>query len=1099
MKPRSNPFLSILAIAASVVLLQVSSTLAASFYWDNSAGGTPETNPSWATNANWATTAAGGTNPSNSAIPGSNDDVFFNITTLTAAQTVNLVASRSAKSLTFSSTSTGGVTIKANATGTTDRTLSLGHGGITMASTAGTVNLGTAPTTNGNVFISLTGSQTWTNNSASDMNWGSSGSASSLSRAAGTGATLTFVNTSTGGFKFATQAVPNTATGIIGNWAFFGSGTNTRYAYNNAGTIAGYTGTSAADAEALTSATTNYELSTTGSTTLTTDRTANTIRSSGAGYTIDLGSSGANTLGLNGILAVGASGDLTIQRTGGTGTVVAGSEMLVSGPQNVVISAPISGGGITKSGSGTLTLSGANTHTGTTIVSGGTLRAGSSSAFGASHAVAVGNVPGATFDLNGNALTIGSLAGSGAFGGTVALGASNLTLKATTNNQTYNGLFTGSGSIIVDATTATNQVNFGGDNTAASGAGYTGNVSVNSGTLQLGKTSNILGTNTATTQTVVIASGAAVNLAYGNAAYTHAQNFVINGTGTAVAGNAALSGTQLGFGNGTIGGLAVASDATIRTTLNTATESRGVNVTRGLVGTGKLTKIGNGYLYLNAAAPASPVTWAGTSYSGFTGDVDVSVGVIQLANVSNVLGANASGTQLVTISSGAAVVLNGGNGAYTANQNFVLNGTGTGQAANLGGLAALELTNVNFGNEQIRGIAVATNSTISVNRNSAAANTFGLDVNGPLAGTGTLTVTSLNASTSNATLYLKAAAGAVGSHSAFTGNVEIRNGARLASNHATALGTTANVDVADGSVLSIGANQTLGGLTNATTAANTGSVLLNSRTLTIGSTNNLNSAFSGVISNGSGAGGIIKDGTGTLTLTGDNSYTGSTGVTQGTLLISGSGDINQTSGVTISTAGTFRYNSSVAYSGGAITNNGGTIAGSGTIGASVALDSLSDKLAPGNSPGIQNYGISQTWNAFTYQWETNNFTGTTAGTDFDQITITGSLTLDLAGSYAVDLLSLTALNVGGNVANFSETTRQWAILTASGGISNFDVGDWTINEGGFTSSPTRTGTFSLSADANTIYLNYALVPEPSGMMLAAVGMLGIAARRRRNA
>jgi autotransporter-associated beta strand protein len=524
-----------------------------------------------------------------------------------------------------------------------------------------------------------------------------------------------------------------------------------------------------------------------------------------------------------------------------------------------------------------------------------------------------------------------------------------------------------------------------------------------------------------------------------------------------------------------------------------------VNVTRGLVGTGKLTKIGNGYLYLNAAAPSSPVTWAGTSYSGFTGDVDVSAGVIQLTGVSNVLGTNTSGTQLVTISSGAAVVLNGNNGAYTANQNFVLNGTGTGQAANLGGLAALELTNVNFGNEQVRGLAVASNSTISVNRNSAAANTFGLDVNGPLAGTGTLTVTSLNASTSNATLYLKAAAGAVGSYSAFTGNVNIRNGARLSSNHATALGTTANVDVADGSVLSIGANQTLGGLTNATTVANTGSVLLNSRTLTIGSTNNLNSTFSGVVSNGSGAGGIIKDGTGTLTLTGDNSYTGSTGVTQGTLLIGGSGDINQTSGVTISTAGTFRYNSSVAYSGGAITNNGGTIAGSGTIGASVALDSLSDKLAPGNSPGIQNYGISQTWNAFTYQWETNNFTGTTAGTDFDQITITGSLTLDLAGSYAVDLLSLTALNAAGNVANFSEITRQWAILTASGGISNFDVGDWTINEAGFTSSPTRTGTFSLSADANNIYLNYALVPEPSGVMLAAVGMLGIAARRRRNA
>ena len=680
----------------------------------------------------------------------------------------------------------------------------------------------------------------------------------------------------------------------------------------------------------------------------------------------------------------------------------------------------------------------------------------------------------------------------------MALGSSNLTLKATTNNQTYSGFFTGSGTVIVDATTPTNTVNFGGDTTGASGAGYTGNVNVTSGTLQLGKTSNILGTNTSTTQTVVIASGAAVNLAYGNAAYTQNQNFVLNGTGTVAAGNAALSGTALGFGNGTVGGLAIASNATVRTTLNTATESRGVNVTRGLVGTGKLTKTGNAYLYLNAAAPSSPVTWAGTSYDGFTGDVDVSAGVIQLGSgVSNVLGTNTSGTQLVTISSGAAVVLNGNNGAYTANQNFVLNGTGTTQAANLGGLAALELTNVNFGNEQIRGIAVATDSTISVNRNSAAANTFGLDVNGPLAGSGTLTVTSLNASTSNATLYLKAAAGTVGGYSAFTGNVNVRNGARLASNHATALGTTANVDLADSTVLSIGANQTLGGLTNTTTTTNSGSVLLNSRTLTVGSTNNLSSTFSGSISNGSGAGGLIKDGTGTLTLTGDNSYTGSTAVTKGTLTIGSSGDINQTSGVTISSSGTFRYNSSVAYSGGSITNNGGTIAGSGTIGVSVSLDSLSDKLAPGNSPGIQNYGVSQTWNAFTYLWETNNFTGTTVGTDFDQITVTGSLTLDLAGSYAVDLFSLTALNAMGNVANFSEISRQWAILSASGGITNIDLNDWTINAAGFSSSPTRTGTFSLSSDANNIYLNYTIIPEPSSALFGALGALCLVARRRR--
>ena len=43
------------------------------------------------------------------------------------------------------------------------------------------------------------------------------------------------------------------------------------------------------------------------------------------------------------------------------------------------------------------------------------------------------------------------------------------------------------------------------------------------------------------------------------------------------------------------------------------------------------------------------------------------------------------------------------------------------------------------------------------------------------------------------------------------------------------------------------------------------------------------------------------------------------------------------SGITIGSSGTFRYNSSVAYSGGTITNNGGTITGSNGFSGSVAL------------------------------------------------------------------------------------------------------------------------------------------------------------------
>ena len=125
------------------------------------------------------------------------------------------------------------------------------------------------------------------------------------------------------------------------------------------------------------------------------------------------------------------------------------------------------------------------------------------------------------------------------------------------------------------------------------------------------------------------------------------------------------------------------------------------------------------------------------------------------------------------------------------------------------------------------------------------------------------------------------------------------------------------------------------GANAATSIEGSGSIALGSYNLTVGS-NNLSTAFSGVLKDGGYYGGslakLTKIGTGTLTLSGANTYTGGTTVKAGTLLVSntrGSG------------TGT-----------GAVTATTSTLGGTGIISGAVTLSNTSGTggfLAPGNA------------------------------------------------------------------------------------------------------------------------------------------------------
>ena len=244
---------------------------------------------------------------------------------------------------------------------------------------------------------------------------------------------------------------------------------------------------------------------------------------------------------------------------------------------------------------------------------------------------------------------------------------------------------------------------------------------------------------------------------------------------------------------------------------------------------------------------------------------------------------------------------------------------------------------------------------------------------------------------------------------------------------------------------------------------------------------------------------LTKAGAGNWFITSSHSYTGATNVNAGTLAITGSGSINASSGVNVAAGGRLVYNSSITMTNtlmlsGAGTSSRAILGGAGTIGSSVTLNNIGDTLSPGNSPGIQTFTSEQTWSSFSYDWEVNNFTGTTAGTDFDQL---GLNTLNLtggAGSYILNVLSLTASNDAGNVPNFSEDNNSWTILTSSG-ITGFNAANWSINTSDFIDP--ATGTWSLAQSGNNLVLSYNVIPEPNvAALIGGLGVLLILRRRR---
>jgi len=330
-----------------------------------------------------------------------------------------------------------------------------------------------------------------------------------------------------------------------------------------------------------------------------------------------------------------------------------------------------------------------------------------------------------------------------------------------------------------------------------------------------------------------------------------------------------------------------------------------------------------------------------------------------------------------------------------------------------------------------------------------------------------------------------------GSSTNFTGRVVVDSGeVEIASSGA--LGTSGRLEVA-------GTNSTV-------RLANT-VVFSNQITVAEGASARLDGAgtIAGAIT---GSGGIVKDGTNALTLSGTNTFTGSTVIREGRLILDSTASLASSS-VTVTNA-TLTINGVV--SGTTTVESGGVLGGSGTVGTLVMGEG--GTLEPGNSAGTVTATNGATWsqNGF-YNWEIFDLDGP-AGTGWDLLDVTGG-TLDLtgittAGGFTINLITLQADNVTqGALTGFDPTASysNWLIARAPE-VVGFDPTLFTLNSASFVGA---TGTFGITLmdiedNKQGVFLTYtgaALgepIPEP-GTWAAAI-LLALAAgyvrwRRRR--
>ncbi len=613
-------------------------------------------------------------------------------------------------------------------------------------------------------------------------------------------------------------------------------------------------------------------------------------------------------------LTFGTPTTYTLGGLAGTGNIGLGSVALTVGNNNsnTTYSGVLSGtGSLTVIGTGVLTLSGANTYSGATTISGGTLRLGASNVI--PNGAGVGNVTdNGTLDMGGFSTTINGLSGGGVVDNSGG-GAPTLTVGNNNVSSTFSGVVQNTTGTLGLTKIGTGDLTLGGNNS------FSGVLTVQAGTLTVATVNNAgaAGPLGESANAVVLGGASTLGtLEYTGASASSTKPFAIGATGD----------------NNTLGGVIQVDNSA--TTLTLSGEVYQVNQ-------GLLTKTGAGALVL-----------AGTQDN---------VGLGAIVD---------SGTLVLAKTSGANVHAIGGAGFTLAGGVVQLGGTGGQQIYSNSVDITVNSGTFDFnGTSAMMGGLTGTGGTILNNGGGASTITFGFNNDSPTysgtitdhsTGTGTMAV--VKAGTGTETLSGNNSYS--GGTTIDSGTIQAGSSTALGSGGLTMNGGTLNMNAYS---LSIG---DLSGNSGAIQDSGYGAV-----TLTVGS-DNTSTTYGGLLlyTYPDYALSLTKVGTGVLTLTGSNTYTGVTTINAGALNIQNANALSPNSShATVNSGGALQLQGGISFAavpltlngtglsnGGALENVSGnnTYSGGITLGSATRINSDSGTLTISSSITGGNFGLT---------------------------------------------------------------------------------------------------------------------------------------------